>query len=216
MILRFLLPSWQLLRNALGRQLRLLPLVVVLGLASAALEGAGIGLIIPMLGIIAGSDDSTGLSGISAVFQQVGSGLGKGERLLALAAAVLAWQRQRIALARAFVRDPVILILDEATNAVDGLSEAGGPLDAQVTGQASHDNRHQPSQEHESHSATTTWFLATGAMFAELALLGQPLRRSNCDCKKESWCGERDQEPQSLILPPKSAIPVHFLSPLCG
>ncbi|MEY9560165.1 hypothetical protein ABIA14_005017 [Sinorhizobium fredii] len=50
-------------------------------------------------------------------------------------------------------------------------------------------------------------------MFAELTLLGQPLRRSNCDGKKESWRGERDQEPQSLI-PPKSAIPVHFLSPL--
>ena len=35
-----------------------------------------------------------------------------------------AGQRQRIALARALVRDPDILILDEATNAVDGLSEA--------------------------------------------------------------------------------------------
>ena len=35
-----------------------------------------------------------------------------------------AGQRQRIALARAMVRDPDILILDEATNAVDGLSEA--------------------------------------------------------------------------------------------
>jgi ATP-binding cassette, subfamily B, bacterial MsbA len=35
-----------------------------------------------------------------------------------------AGQRQRIALARALARDPDILILDEATNAVDGLSEA--------------------------------------------------------------------------------------------
>ncbi|TCN31276.1 subfamily B ATP-binding cassette protein MsbA [Sinorhizobium americanum] len=90
MIVRFLMPGLQFLRDALGRQLHLLPLVVVLGLASAALEGAGIGLIIPMLGIIAGSDDSPALSGISAIFQQVGSEFDKGDRLLALAVAILA------------------------------------------------------------------------------------------------------------------------------
>ncbi len=39
-------------------------------------------------------------------------------------ASLSAGQRQRIALARAMVRDPAVLILDEATNAVDGLSEA--------------------------------------------------------------------------------------------
>jgi subfamily B ATP-binding cassette protein MsbA len=34
-------------------------------------------------------------------------------------------ERQRISLARAFLRDPTLLILDEATNALDSLSEQG-------------------------------------------------------------------------------------------
>lgn len=89
-MLQMLVPGFQLLRDALGRQLRLLPAVVLLGLASATLEGAGIGLIIPMLGIIAGNDDTSGLSGISALFEQVGEGLDDGERLLVIAGAVLA------------------------------------------------------------------------------------------------------------------------------
>ncbi|NRP73288.1 Heterocyst differentiation ATP-binding protein HepA [Ensifer psoraleae] len=89
-MLRFLLPGLEVLRDALGRQMRLLPAVVVLGLASAALEGAGIGLIIPMLGIIAGNQDAAGLNGISAAFQQVGAGLDDGQRLLAITAVVLA------------------------------------------------------------------------------------------------------------------------------
>ncbi|WDZ81667.1 ABC transporter ATP-binding protein (plasmid) [Ensifer adhaerens] len=87
---RILLPSLQLLRDALGGQLRLLPFVVILGLCSAALEGAGIGLIIPMLGIIAGDQDPAALSGISALFQQVGSGMDDRHRLVVIAAAALA------------------------------------------------------------------------------------------------------------------------------
>lgn len=89
-MLQNVLPGLHVLRQALGRQARFLPAVVVLGLTSAALEGAGIGLIIPMLTIIAGDHNSPQAGGISAFFQQVGSGLNDGERLVAIAAAVLA------------------------------------------------------------------------------------------------------------------------------
>ena len=64
--------------------------MVILGLGSAALEGAGIGLVIPMLSIIAGHENDAGMSGLSAVFQQVGSGLDDGERLIVIAVIVLA------------------------------------------------------------------------------------------------------------------------------
>ncbi|APG87396.1 surface polysaccharides/antigen (plasmid) [Sinorhizobium americanum CCGM7] len=63
-------------------------------------------------------------------------------------ASLSAGQRQRIALARGLVRDPTILILDEATNAVDGLSEAAIGRDAQIA-RGAHDHRHQPSQKHD-------------------------------------------------------------------
>ncbi|RWM05354.1 MAG: ABC transporter ATP-binding protein [Mesorhizobium sp.] len=78
------------LRQALGRrQLGLLPAVVALGLASAALEGFGIGLIIPLLGIIMGHGEATGMAGLSALLQKVGAGLGERERLIAISAAIL-------------------------------------------------------------------------------------------------------------------------------
>jgi len=89
-MLRPKLPGLPTLRKALGPQLRLLPLVVILGLTSAALEGVGIGLIIPMLSIIAGQGDTHDMGGISAAFQQVGSGLGEGQRLLFISAIILA------------------------------------------------------------------------------------------------------------------------------
>lgn len=78
------------LRRALGRkQLRLLPAVVMLGLASAALEGFGIGLIIPLLGIIMGQGDQTGMAGFSAVFQHFGSNLSERDRLIVISVALL-------------------------------------------------------------------------------------------------------------------------------
>ncbi|WP_435053351.1 ABC transporter ATP-binding protein [Mesorhizobium caraganae] len=78
------------LRRALGgRLLRLVPIVVALGLAGAALEGLGIGLIIPLLGIIMGRGETSGMAGFSALLQQVGADLGERERLIAISAAIL-------------------------------------------------------------------------------------------------------------------------------
>ncbi|MBZ9868488.1 ABC transporter ATP-binding protein/permease [Mesorhizobium sp. CA15] len=83
-------PILSILQRALGRrQLGLMPIVVVLGLASAALEGLGIGLIIPLLGIIMGHGETTGMAGLSALLQKVGAGLGERERLITISAAIL-------------------------------------------------------------------------------------------------------------------------------
>lgn len=83
-------PSLPMLLRAFGkRQLRLLPAVVVLGLVSAALEGFGIGLIIPLLGIIMGHGDAAGMAGFSSVLQHVGSDLGERDRLVVISAAIL-------------------------------------------------------------------------------------------------------------------------------
>ncbi|MBZ9792338.1 ABC transporter ATP-binding protein/permease [Rhizobium sp. 3T7] len=88
-MLEFVTLSFRLLRQALGRQTGLLAVVVILGLSTAVLEGTGIGLIIPMLGIIAGEREPSGMAGLSAVFQQVGAGLDDRARLIAIAAAIL-------------------------------------------------------------------------------------------------------------------------------
>lgn len=88
--MRLMPPSLPMLRRALGqKQLRLLPAVVVLGLLSAALEGFGIGLIIPLLNIIMGQQGQTGLAGFSAVFQHVGASLSERDRLIAISVAIL-------------------------------------------------------------------------------------------------------------------------------
>ncbi|WP_187331178.1 MULTISPECIES: ABC transporter ATP-binding protein [unclassified Mesorhizobium] len=89
-MIRPLPPALSILRRALGGGLRrLLPIVVLLGLAGAALEGLGIGLIIPLLGIIMGHGDASGMGGLSALLQKVGAGLGERERLIAISAAIL-------------------------------------------------------------------------------------------------------------------------------
>ncbi|WP_164897415.1 ABC transporter ATP-binding protein [Mesorhizobium sp. M6A.T.Cr.TU.017.01.1.1] len=89
-MMRLVPPSLPMLRRALGRkQLRLLPAVVLLGLVGAALEGFGIGLIIPLLGIIMGQGDQAGMAGFSAVFQHVGSSLSERDRLIVISAAIL-------------------------------------------------------------------------------------------------------------------------------
>ncbi len=89
-MLTFLLPGLQVVRHTLGRQWHLLAIVVVLGLGSAILEGTGIGLIIPMLSIIAGQKGDGGLGGLPAIFERVGSGLDDGQRLMVISVAVLA------------------------------------------------------------------------------------------------------------------------------
>ncbi|MER8639802.1 MULTISPECIES: ABC transporter ATP-binding protein [unclassified Mesorhizobium] len=89
-MMRLMPPSLPMLRRALGqKQLRLLPAVVVLGLLSAALEGFGIGLIIPLLNIIMGQQGQTGMAGFSAVFQHVGSSLSERDRLIVISVAIL-------------------------------------------------------------------------------------------------------------------------------
>jgi subfamily B ATP-binding cassette protein MsbA len=88
-MLEFVTSSFRLLRQALGPQTGLLAVVVALGLSTAVLEGTGIGLIIPMLGIIAGEKGPSGMAGLSAVFQQVGVGLDDRARLIVIAAAIL-------------------------------------------------------------------------------------------------------------------------------
>jgi subfamily B ATP-binding cassette protein MsbA len=77
-----------LLRQALGRQRHLIPAIVLLGLVSAALEGFGIGLVIPMLSIIMGQGGTGPSTGLSALLLSAGLGLDEGERLLAIAALI--------------------------------------------------------------------------------------------------------------------------------
>ncbi|BCH22650.1 ABC transporter ATP-binding protein [Mesorhizobium sp. L-8-3] len=78
------------MKKALGSRSRMLPAVVLLGLVGAGLEGIGIGLVIPLLGIITGGAASAQMSGLSAIFQSFGQTLSDDVRLMVIAGFILA------------------------------------------------------------------------------------------------------------------------------
>ena len=86
--MRRLLPLGPRLRSLVRKPLRLLPLIAILGLLAASLEGLGIGLIIPLLSIMMNGGASSA-RGFSHVLQQMGAGLAPQSRLAAIAAVIL-------------------------------------------------------------------------------------------------------------------------------
>ena len=79
------------LQPVVGRQTKLFPVVVVLGLLAAALEGLGIGLIVPMLGIIMGTDvASAQASSLVGFLRSFAEGLEGQSRLIAIALIIFA------------------------------------------------------------------------------------------------------------------------------
>lgn len=73
--------------EALGDKRRLLPMVIALGILAAALEGVGIGLIVPVLSIILEGDAAGGLFG--RLFSGLGAGLPAGTRLVMLGGLII-------------------------------------------------------------------------------------------------------------------------------
>nr|WP_202332998.1 ABC transporter ATP-binding protein [Mesorhizobium sp. L-8-3] len=87
---RLVPPAFPMMKKALGSRSRMLPAVVLLGLVGAGLEGIGIGLVIPLLGIITGGAASAQMSGLSAIFQSFGQTLSDDVRLMVIAGFILA------------------------------------------------------------------------------------------------------------------------------
>ncbi|MDX2238909.1 MAG: ABC transporter ATP-binding protein [Hyphomonadaceae bacterium] len=78
-------PIWRLA----GSRLAPAPLVVVLGLTAAALEGLGIGLVIPLLGVLTGADQAGG-EGLAGWLRGFASELAPGARVAAIAGLMFA------------------------------------------------------------------------------------------------------------------------------
>jgi ATP-binding cassette, subfamily B, bacterial MsbA len=79
---------WRMALAALGDKRRLVPAVILLGILAAALEGVGIGLIIPVLGIIAGGTEASGLAG--RFFNSIGGGFDGPSRIIFLGGLIIA------------------------------------------------------------------------------------------------------------------------------
>ena len=84
-----ILPLGPQLRRLVRPTLALLPLVVVLGLLAATLEGLGIGLIMPLLGTMTGQPPVAGGT-LARLFQGLGMGLNPQQRMVILALAMVA------------------------------------------------------------------------------------------------------------------------------
>jgi len=78
---------WRAALEALGDRRRLLPLVIGLGILAAALEGAGIGLIVPVLSIILEGEAANGFA--ARLFAGIGAGLAPETRLMTLGGLII-------------------------------------------------------------------------------------------------------------------------------
>jgi subfamily B ATP-binding cassette protein MsbA len=85
-----ILPLGPQLRRLVRPTLVLLPVVVLLGLLAATLEGLGIALIMPLLGAMTGSNPVSGGGRLANLFQSIGMGLDRQQRIVILALGMVA------------------------------------------------------------------------------------------------------------------------------